>query len=239
MSVIQCERCGRRIMAKEEVCPHCSYPVPHSIFEFSLPKFMKKKNKKKEKISNFKMEKHEDKSIHQKEEIQKQNKKLIECSACGKQISVNAKSCPHCGEPLTENEPPREKKKTSMWTWFFLLVFIGLVMGEMDKGKTDKGISSSSSSTKTYKASTELKKNLKGGYYACTTSSSFDEISMAVANKDNLAIGHLLSNGRCVLTKSGVRFSYIGGAGFGVAKIRAYDGTDSIILYTNHENVYY
>lgn len=135
MSVIQCEKCGKRIMAKEKVCPHCGEPVPHGMFEFSLPEFMKKDNKKKEKISHFSMD--EDESVPQKEETQKQNKKLIECSACGKQISVNAKSCPHCGEPLNENEPRREEKKTSMWTWFFLLLFIGFVIGEMDKGKTE------------------------------------------------------------------------------------------------------
>lgn len=25
--------------------------------------------------------------------------KLTECSACKKEISINAKTCPHCGEP--------------------------------------------------------------------------------------------------------------------------------------------
>ena len=37
---------------------------------------------------------------------------LISCKACGKEISRNAKACPHCGEP-----PP---KRTSLVVWLVL-----------------------------------------------------------------------------------------------------------------------
>ncbi len=77
---------------------------------------------------------------------------------------------------------------------------------------------------------------LKGGYFACTTEALFDEIVMNARKKDTLAVGVLLSKG-CVLTKKGVRFSLISHASFGVVKIRAYSGTDSIIVYTNFENI--
>jgi hypothetical protein len=37
---------------------------------------------------------------------------LISCKACGKEISRNAKACPHCGEP-----PP---KRTGLVTWLIV-----------------------------------------------------------------------------------------------------------------------
>jgi len=40
--------------------------------------------------------------------------KFIRCTACGKEISKNAKSCPNCGQP---------KKKTSLFTWFVAICF--------------------------------------------------------------------------------------------------------------------
>lgn len=40
--------------------------------------------------------------------------KLIKCTACGKEISRNAKSCPNCGQP---------KKKTSLFSWFVAICF--------------------------------------------------------------------------------------------------------------------
>ena len=45
---------------------------------------------------------------------------LISCKACGKEISRNAKACPHCGEP-----PP---KRTSLVAWLVLglMVYAGV-----------------------------------------------------------------------------------------------------------------
>ncbi|PZR73543.1 MAG: hypothetical protein DLM73_10460 [Chthoniobacterales bacterium] len=53
---------------------------------------------------------------------------LIECSACGKDISPNAASCPNCGEPNREAAPapPRQKETT---TGFLAALLIGLIIG--------------------------------------------------------------------------------------------------------------
>ncbi len=124
-----------------------------------------------------------------------------------------------------------------MWTWLLILLFIGYVVGEVDKGKTTT-TASSSSHTKTSKPKKERRNTLRGGYYACMSEALFDEMISATVNKDKLAIGHLLTKG-CVLTKKGVKMSIIDMSMWGTAKIRAYSGNESIILYTNTENVYY
>ncbi len=91
--------------------------------------------------------------------------------------------------------------------------------------------------TRIAKPQKQVRKSLKGGYFACTTESRFDEIITAAMNKDTLQVGTLLSNG-CVMTKGGVRASVVD-LGIGTTKIRAYNGTDSILLYTNTENIRY
>ncbi|PHS31500.1 MAG: hypothetical protein COA92_07980 [Sulfurovum sp.] len=41
---------------------------------------------------------------------------LTKCKACDKEISKNAKKCPHCGEPTP--------KKTSSLTWIVAILFV-------------------------------------------------------------------------------------------------------------------
>lgn len=40
---------------------------------------------------------------------------LIQCSECGKQISSNAESCPHCGNPI--HIPSYENKTVRVTCW--------------------------------------------------------------------------------------------------------------------------
>lgn len=47
-------------------------------------------------------------------------KTLIECPTCTKEISPNAKSCPHCGETI---------KKEQSATGAFAAIAIGLIIG--------------------------------------------------------------------------------------------------------------
>ena len=135
-----------------------------------------------------------------------------------------------------------EKSSGSKWKYILgaIAVFYGITY-VMWSGKSGYYGEDHASETVVHKApaqETKLRKTLKGGYFACVSEALFDEISMAGANQDTLQIGTLLEKG-CVLTKAGVRFSYIEGAGLGVAKIRAYTDDGSVILYTNHENVWY
>ena len=241
MATIQCKKCGRRIMAKEKVCPHCGEPVPHDMFDISIPKFMKKDESKKKKISHFSVDDSNDQEAEHEKESPKTNENLITCKACGKQISKNVSSCPHCGEPVPKVKPPSKWKGILYVVAIFYGITFILWITKSGYYSHENSIKRQQdyAANKIDKPKTELRKTLKGGYAACTSKNLFNEISMASANKDTLQIGHLLSSGNCVLTKAGVRFSYIEGAGLGVAKIRVYDGADSIILYTNHENIWY
>ncbi len=156
---------------------------------------------------------------------------LIKCKECGKSISKNAEVCPYCGEPLPK------KKKTSLWIWLIILMIIGYVAGDKNKGETVAGTTNSYS--KTSEPKKERRSTLKGGYFACTSEALFDEIITAAVNKDKTAMKHLVSKG-CVLTERGVKMSIIDlGIFSGTTKIRAYNGASSVILYTNTENVYY
>lgn len=46
---------------------------------------------------------------------------IVNCKSCGKEISKNAKVCPHCGEPAP--------KKTSLTTWLVLILLIAIGVG--------------------------------------------------------------------------------------------------------------
>ena len=201
------------------------------MLDISLPKFMKKNIHKKEKISHFSMGKDKESSKVHKKETSKTNNNLIKCKACGESISKNAKVCPNCGEPA-----PKPSKWRGPLILIGVLYSIGFV-GYLINGTPEPTKSATYKKTYTPKHIDKRQKTLKGGYYACTSEALFDEIINARINKDNLAIGHLLSRG-CVLTKAGVKMSIID-LGMGTTKIRAYSGSDSVILYTNTENVYY
>lgn len=73
---------------------------------------------------------------------------LKECKGCGKEISKNAKVCPHCGEPAP--------KKTSLLTWLVLILFI---VGIFNLGN-NTSTSSRSSSTPASKTPKQLAKGL-------------------------------------------------------------------------------
>lgn len=47
----------------------------------------------------------------------KKEETLLKCKSCNKEVSKNAKSCPHCGEPNPV------KKKTNLVLQFLILIF--------------------------------------------------------------------------------------------------------------------
>jgi predicted amidophosphoribosyltransferase len=50
-------------------------------------------------------------------------KTLINCRACGREISSNATSCPHCGEPRPEAQPKPKQTATGL----LAAIIIGLL----------------------------------------------------------------------------------------------------------------
>ena len=51
---------------------------------------------------------------------------LTPCRACGREISVNAASCPHCGEPV---KPPEKPKQEQTATGLLAAIIIALIVG--------------------------------------------------------------------------------------------------------------
>ncbi len=104
MATKQCISCGKRIVEKSTICPYCGESQDKSMSDMVSDN---SQGSKKNKI----------------------NQNMAVCKTCGEQVSKNAKSCPHCGELLQEER--EKKKKTSIWTWLILLLFIGYVVGEV------------------------------------------------------------------------------------------------------------
>jgi hypothetical protein len=74
-----------------------------------------------------------------------------------------------------------------------------------------------------------------GGYAACRSKSLFDEFASAVIKEDSNTLLYLLSNG-CIIIKPGIPISVLDSSG-GTAKIRAYVGDTSLVMWTYIENI--
>ncbi len=75
--------------------------------------------------------------------------KLMNCPDCDKEISKNAKSCPHCGTEI------KSKKKTHWFTWLVLLILISWFIGALsEKKEATNGYSASSVKEKNYNSNT-------------------------------------------------------------------------------------
>lgn len=69
---------------------------------------------------------------------------LLPCPACSKNISSDAHSCPHCGQPLTDHweqegrqQQAKTKKRTEMWGGgIFVLLCILVGIGQLSQPKT-------------------------------------------------------------------------------------------------------
>ncbi len=128
MATKQCISCGKRITGKSTVCPYCEEPQNKSTFNMVSDK-------------SPKLEKN------------KVNKNMTTCKTCGDPVSKNAKTCPHCGELLIE--PRKEKKKTSVWTWLVLLLFVGYLIGEVGNKSKENSTTDNSISKHTTTKSTD------------------------------------------------------------------------------------
>ncbi len=73
--------------------------------------------------------------------------------------------------------------------------------------------------------------SLKADYMACVSEDLFDQLMSAITKNDRRAADYLLEHG-CIITKAGMPVSVIDTTWTGRAKVRAYAGDDSIILWT-------
>jgi hypothetical protein len=129
-------------------------------------------------------------------------------------------------------------KKVGLWTGGILLLsLIGSIVTPPEKEENKQPIKKEVvKSPKVIKVVTE-KNTLKGGYGACISEDYFDQFAMAYVNKDNNGVNYLLKNEKCIITKSGLKFSLLDRSFTGTAKIRVYVGNDAFILWTYNENL--
>ena len=81
---------------------------------------------------------------------------LIKCKACGEMISENANSCPHCGEPIAK------KKKTPIFVWILLILFILYFVGEVNSKIGGVSSSSSKVTVKDVRLEYKIKRGISG-----------------------------------------------------------------------------
>jgi len=74
------------------------------------------------------------------------------------------------------------------------------------------------------------------GYSACLTEDLYDQMSVALMNKDSRSSSYLLKHG-CIITKKGTPISVLKKSFFGGTKVRAYIGDEAIVLWTNTVNI--
>ena len=77
---------------------------------------------------------------------------MTTCKECGKQVSTEAKACPHCGAAA----PAKKKAKGGIGKWLLIVFAIGLVA--MILPKQDKTTSVASAPPKAQAKSPPLKK---------------------------------------------------------------------------------
>ena len=77
---------------------------------------------------------------------------------------------------------------------------------------------------------------LKGGYGACLSEYLFDQFTSAAVKKDERAFQYLLKNG-CIITKAGIQVSVLDRTWTGTAKVLAYVGDSTVVLWTNIESI--
>ena len=78
---------------------------------------------------------------------------------------------------------------------------------------------------------------LKGGYPACISEDLFDQLGIAAAKDDTQTWNYLFENG-CFMTRGGISVTVLDSSRWkGKVKIKAYFDGESIVLWTNTENV--
>jgi len=125
--------------------------------------------------------------------------KKIQCPTCKKWISVEAETCPKCGQPITEPvraEALKKVRRGSMGCFVIILLFVGLVLwlGESPKKKGSTAMEQTKSVAdslhyKFYK--TTEKKGVKIVYDIV-----IDTVGGSLPNKEELlAVAHKVLDG--------------------------------------------
>ena len=67
---------------------------------------------------------------------------IIGCPSCGESVSDGSPYCPHCGAPVLEMRPPRDRPEgpQTLWPGFRLALLLGIVLMPVSAAIASKGI---------------------------------------------------------------------------------------------------
>lgn len=121
--MMNCPKCGAARPEGAAECPRCG--VIYARFEAMLAKKREAeaeaaRRAQEEQVAQSASAKPDDGSA-----------KLIQCAACGKDVSIMADSCPHCGHPVdkTLRLSPLERKINSVIGWIFAIACLSALFG--------------------------------------------------------------------------------------------------------------
>ncbi len=106
---------------------------------------------------------------------------MTNCRECDHPISKKAQACPSCGAT--------KKKKTSLFTWLVLLLFVIWVAGYMPDGVTDKKGVASPNGHVDYTPKSEIMKNVELDFSWGTKGfGNIMNANFTITNNSNIAI---------------------------------------------------
>ena len=99
---------------------------------------------------------------------------MAHCSACGSQVALNAQFCSGCGRPITALAVPNPPKKTRMWPWIIVALFVLIIIGSILDTSSSKSANSASSSTASSNLPASIKDDADLLIYRCGKPSKDD-----------------------------------------------------------------
>lgn len=135
---------------------------------------------------------------------------LVKCKECGKEVSNKAESCPGCGKPI------KKKEKEGGIGCLLILGFVALMVyvGFSDKGRSEPQSQPQRPIQQPYIS----QDNAMG----CFSKTYYDTLLSFSVRNDSRGIAQLVLEGKCIRLQKGLRVSYIGSDGWGIARIKIY-----------------
>jgi hypothetical protein len=129
---------------------------------------------------------------------------LTNCKTCKKEISRNAKSCPHCGEPLPRAAAAPNAAGMGCAVIVAIIIVIAVISQCSSPDKSKDAPTATSSSEPSSDADTiKPQRIVDANRFGCTDRDYYEKIGSYAAQKDTEAFKQALSigvlNGTCVL----------------------------------------
>ena len=157
---------------------------------------------------------------------------LQPCRACGREVSTEAQTCPHCGvgQPAakaanSQSVPVAKAPQRRVWPTLGCIGILGLLLWAIGQGTHDQPPSLALG--RLYR----VKRSLP----ACPSTEDLSRTMSLVTAKDYEATSRYMIRQGCILLQTGWEVTYDGRGGFGVVKIRRQGNPD--VFFTAKESI--